>query len=61
TRYADDCLIFVGSKAAATRVMHSITRFIENKLGLKVNAEKSKITRPNKISWIWLLERQRDK
>lgn len=49
TRYADDCLIFVKSKAAATRVMHSITRFIENKLGLKVNAEKSKITKPSGI------------
>ncbi|WP_369073165.1 hypothetical protein [Anaerococcus lactolyticus] len=34
--------MFVKSKAAATRVMHSITRFIENKLGLKVNAEKRK-------------------
>ena len=52
TRYADDCLIFVKSKAAATRVMYSITRFIENKLGLKVNAEKSKITRPNKIKYL---------
>ena len=40
TRYADDCLIYVRSKAAATRVMHSITRFIEKKLGLKVNAKK---------------------
>lgn len=52
TRYADDCLIFVGSRAAATRVMHSITRYIENKLGLKVNAEKSKITRPSKIKYL---------
>ncbi len=52
TRYADDCLIFVRSKAAATRVMYSITRFIEKKLELKVNAEKSKITRPNKIKYL---------
>lgn len=52
TRYADDCLIFVGSKAAATRVMHSITRYIENKLGLKVNAEKSKITTPGNIKYL---------
>jgi len=29
TKYADDCLIFTSSRAAATRVMHSITRFIE--------------------------------
>lgn len=52
TRYADDCLIFVGSRAAATRVMHSITRYIENKLGLKVNAEKSKISRPTKVKYL---------
>lgn len=52
TRYADDCLIFVKSKAAATRVMHSITRFIEKKLGLKVNAEKSKITKPSGIKYL---------
>ena len=32
--------------------MHSVTRFIENKLGLKVNAEKSKITRPSGIKYL---------
>ena len=52
TRYADDCLIYVRSKAAATRVMHSITRFIEKKLGLKVNAKKSKITRPSGVKYL---------
>lgn len=52
TRYADDCLIFVGSRAAATRVMYSVTRYIENKLGLKVNAEKSRITRPSNIKYL---------
>lgn len=41
-RYADDCIIFVKSEMAARRVMRSTTRFIENKLGLIVNAEKSK-------------------
>ena len=34
-RYADDLIIMVGSKQAAERVMKSVTRFIENKLGLK--------------------------
>lgn len=36
-RYADDCVITVGSGAAAKRVMHSISYFIEQGLGLKVN------------------------
>src|SRR5699024_1689683 len=45
-RYADDCIIFVKSDMAARRVLRSITEFIENKLGLIVNAEKSKISRP---------------
>ena len=35
--YADDCVITVASGAAAKRVMHSISRFIEQGLGLKVN------------------------
>lgn len=52
TRYADDCLIFVGSRAAATRVMHSITRFIEKKLDLKVDAEKSRVSRPSNLKYL---------
>ena len=43
-RYADDCIILVKSEKAANRVLTSITKFIEKKLGLKVNAEKSKVT-----------------
>lgn len=39
-RYADDSLIFVKSEKAANRVLSSITKFSENKLGLKVNTEK---------------------
>ena len=52
TRYADDCIIVVKSEKAANRVMESITRFIEKKLGLKVNAEKSKVARPNEIKYL---------
>jgi group II intron reverse transcriptase/maturase len=51
-RYADDCNIFVGSQKAAERVMKSITDFIERKLGLKVNATKSQIGRPNHIKFL---------
>lgn len=51
-RYADDCNIFVGSKKAAERVMKSISLFIEKKLGLIVNATKSKIARPTDIKFL---------
>lgn len=42
-RFADDCNIFVKSQKAAERVMESVTRFIENRLKLVVNREKSKV------------------
>ncbi len=51
-RYADDCIIMVGSRQAAERVMKSITRFLEEKLGLKVNATKSKVGRPKGIKYL---------
>jgi len=51
-RYADDCNIFVGSRKAAERVMKSITDFIERKLGLKVNATKSQIGKPQRIKFL---------
>lgn len=40
-RYADDCNIYVKSEQAAQRVMTSLTAFVEKKLKLKVNHEKS--------------------
>ncbi|MBQ8836649.1 MAG: group II intron reverse transcriptase/maturase [Clostridia bacterium] len=52
TRYADDVVIVVKSKAAATRVMYSITKWIEKELGLKVNATKTKITSPSKLKYL---------
>lgn len=51
-RYADDCVIAVGSSAAANRVMHTVTRWIEKKLGLKVNATKTKVTRPSRLKYL---------
>lgn len=51
-RYADDCIILVGSKKSAHRVMASVTNFIEKKLGLKVNTTKSKVDRPNNIKFL---------
>jgi len=46
-RYADDCIILVKSEFAARRVMRSVTRYIEETLGLTVNTSKSKIIKPN--------------
>jgi len=45
-RYADDCNIYVRSPRAGERVMASVTRFIEGRLRLKVNAAKSAVARP---------------
>lgn len=39
-RYADDCNIYVCTKAAGERVMASVTKFLEEKLKLRVNREK---------------------
>lgn len=50
-RYADDCVITVVSEAAAKRMMYSVSRFIEKRLGLKVN-----MTKRVEISRFWVLE-----
>ena len=52
TRYADDCVIVVKSEASAKRVMRTITDYIERKLGLKVNATKTHVTRPNDLKYL---------
>jgi RNA-directed DNA polymerase len=44
-RYADDCNIYVRSQAAGERVMASVVRFLEEKLRLRVNREKSAVAR----------------
>ena len=51
-RYADDCVMAVGSRASANRVMHTITKWIEHKLGLKVNATKTHVCRPSKLKYL---------
>ena len=48
-RYADDFSIYLRSKKAAKRVRKSITKFLETRLYLKVNEEKSSICRPTKF------------
>src|ERR1700676_2479868 len=51
-RYADDCNIYVRSQRAGQRVMESITRFITQKLKLKVNEAKSAVARPQERKFL---------
>lgn len=51
-RYADDCNIYVKSRRAGERVMQSITNFLEGKLKLQVNREKSAVDRPWKRKFL---------
>ena len=45
-RYADDSNIYVGSERSGQRVMTAMTAFLERRLKLKVNADKSAVARP---------------
>jgi RNA-directed DNA polymerase len=45
-RYADDCNVYVRSQRAGERVMASLTRFLAERLKLKVNGDKSAVDRP---------------
>ena len=51
-RYADDCNVYVRSEPAGHRVMVSLTRFIEGRLKLQVNAQKSAVARPWQRSFL---------
>jgi RNA-directed DNA polymerase len=51
-RFADDCNIFVKSQMAAERVMTSTTKFIEQKLKLVVNQEKSKVAQSKFVKFL---------
>lgn len=51
-RYADDCNIYVRSQKAGERVMESVSSFIENKLKLIVNREKSQVCEVNQTKFL---------
>jgi len=51
-RFADDCNIFVKSPKAAVRVMAGVSKFIEKKLKLVVNQEKSQVAPSNKVKFL---------
>ena len=48
-RYADDCTMFLRSKKSAYRVLNNIKRYLEKKLKLQVNEEKTSVCRPVKF------------
>jgi len=51
-RYADDCNIYVHSERAGKRVMEGVSRFITERLKLKVNTSKSAVARPGKRKFL---------
>src|ERR1035441_9619820 len=51
-RYADDCNIYVRSVQAGQRGMASVTRFLHEKLKLKVNREKSAVAKPQERKFL---------
>lgn len=51
-RYADDCNIFVRSRKAGERVLKSLTNFIEKKLKLKVNRDKSGVRHCSEVKFL---------
>ena len=51
-RYADDCNIHLRSRRAGKRVLASVTRFLERRLKLSVNYEKSAVDRPWKRKFL---------
>jgi RNA-directed DNA polymerase len=51
-RYADDCNIYVRSRRAGERVMTSVSRFLTDRLKLKVNEAKSAVARPEERKFL---------
>lgn len=51
-RYADDCNIFVASPRSGLRVMAGISGFLEKRLRLQVNTEKSAVRKPHEVHFL---------
>src|SRR5690606_10734883 len=51
-RYADDVMIFCKSKKSAKRTLSNITPFIEEKLFLKVNKDKTQVAHISKVRFL---------
>ncbi len=59
-RFADDCNLFVKSQKAADRVMDKVSQFIERKLKLKVNRDKSQVAKSDKVKFFGIYRGRRD-
>jgi group II intron reverse transcriptase/maturase len=59
-RYADDVMVYVESKRAGQRVMQNTTRFIERRLKLRVNAEKSAVAPATTRAFLGFVFQRRD-
>lgn len=51
-RYADDCNIYVNNERSGERVLDSVSRFVEKRMRLKMNKEKSKVRKSNKVKFL---------
>ncbi|SDZ35780.1 Reverse transcriptase (RNA-dependent DNA polymerase) [Proteiniborus ethanoligenes] len=51
-RYADDLMIFTKSKRAAQRQYERVSKFIEGKLKLKTNKEKTEVSKLNQVKYL---------
>ena len=51
-RYADDCNIYVNTERGGQRVLDSVSRFLEKRMRLKVNKEKSKVRKSTKNKFL---------
>jgi len=51
-RYADDCNIYVQSERAGQRVMDSVERFLNERLKLRINRDKSAVAQPQKRAFL---------
>ncbi len=51
-RYADDCMIFCKSKKSSNRTLDNIVPYIEGKLFLKVNRDKTTVTHISKVKYL---------
>jgi group II intron reverse transcriptase/maturase len=61
-RYADDCNIFVASPRAGLRVMESISHFLEKRLRLSMNTDKSAVRKPHQVHFLgFRFSRNREK
>lgn len=59
-RYADDCNVYVQSKAAGERVMASLERFLVKRLKLRINRDKSAVAQPHERKFLgYTISRQR--